>query len=96
MAQKAALHRAAALLGGQAALAAMLGYKDRRNVSRWFNKKNRKLIPAEHCPVVEQATEERGDVVRCEELRSDVKWGVLRERTASQCAEAAKSACAAG
>src|SRR5437868_3370016 len=74
--EKAALQRAAVILGGQAALAELLGYPDRRNVWPWFNTDRR--FPAEHCPVVERATRERGDIVRCEELRPDVAWDVLR------------------
>lgn len=71
--EKAALYRAASLLGGQSSLADLLGYQDRRNVWPWF-KTDRKL-PAEHCPVIERAT---GGKVRCEELRPDVAWDVLR------------------
>lgn len=37
-------------------------------------------VPAELCPVIERVTLERGEVVRCEELRPDVPWGVLREQ----------------
>lgn len=33
----------------------------------------RKKVPAEHCPAIERATG-----VRCEELRPDVPWEVLR------------------
>lgn len=32
-------------------------------------------VPAEHCPAIERAT---GGAVRCEDLRPDVDWGVLR------------------
>ena len=31
-------------------------------------------VPAEHCPVIERLTG-----VRCEDLRPDVEWGVLRQ-----------------
>lgn len=74
--EKLALHRAAGILGGQAALAELLGYQDRRNVWPWFNTDRR--FPAEHCPLVERATREKGNVVTCEELRPDVAWDVLR------------------
>ena len=73
--EKAALLRAARLLGGQTELAKVLGYKDRRNVWPWCNYGGPQL-PAEHCPVIERAT---GGAVRCEELRPDVAWSVLRE-----------------
>ena len=78
-AEKAALQRAADVLGGQAALASACGYPDRRHVWPWFNTDRR--VPAEKCPAIEQATLAKGadKVVRCEELRPDVQWGVLRE-----------------
>ena len=71
--QKAALYRAAEILGGQAALAKILGYEDRRNVWPWFA--TDRPFPAEHCPTVERAT--NGEVT-CEQLRPDVSWSVLR------------------
>jgi DNA-binding transcriptional regulator YdaS (Cro superfamily) len=77
--EKAALQRAAAVLGGQAAMAAILGYSDRRGVWAYFHTDRR--FPAEHCPVIERATRERGQVVMCEELRPDVAWDVLREQS---------------
>jgi DNA-binding transcriptional regulator YdaS (Cro superfamily) len=84
---KEALHKAAEVLGGQAALAVVLGYADRRNVNPWFT--TEREFPAEHCPTVERATRERAAeqrdpslVVTCEELRPDVAWGVLREPAA--------------
>lgn len=49
----------------------------------------RARIPAEHCPAIERLTRrvaaERGDdslIVRCEDLRGDVPWGVLRRELA--------------
>lgn len=72
---KEALRRAAALVGGQAAVARLLGYEDRRSVSPWFN--TDRDFPAEHCPVIERAT---NGAVRCEDLRPDVAWEVLREQ----------------
>lgn len=74
--EKLALHRAARVLGGQAAVASLLGYADRRNVWPWFN--TDRQFPAEHCPTIERATSEKGEVVRCEDLRPDVAWEVLR------------------
>jgi DNA-binding transcriptional regulator YdaS (Cro superfamily) len=32
-------------------------------------------VPAEHCPAIERATD---GAVRCEELRPDIDWAVLR------------------
>lgn len=60
------------MVGGQAALASKLGFKGRRNVWPWFNGRR---VPAEYCPAIEQAT---AGAVRCEDLRPDVAWGVLR------------------
>lgn len=74
--EKAALRRAADVLGGQAALAAACGFPDRRHVWPWFNTPRR--VPAEHCPAIERATRERGAPVLCEEIRPDVAWDVLR------------------
>ena len=73
--QRAALQRAADLLGGQSALALACGYEDRRHVWPWFNSARR--VPAEKCPAIERAT---GGAVRCEELRPDVAWSVLRSQ----------------
>ncbi len=42
-------------------------------VSQWRN--GHRPIPAERCPAIERAT---GGAVRCEELRPDVDWSVLR------------------
>lgn len=78
--EKAALHRAAQALGGQAALASACGYGDRRHVWPWFNTDRR--VPAEHCPAIERATRAKGVPVLCEELRPDVAWAVLREQAA--------------
>lgn len=71
--EKQALHRAAELLGGQAAMASVLGFKSRKNVWPWF--RTQRQVPAEHCPAIERAT---GGAVRCEDLRPDVAWSVLR------------------
>jgi DNA-binding transcriptional regulator YdaS (Cro superfamily) len=76
--EKAALHRAKQILGGQAALAAACGFPDRRHVWPWFNTERK--VPAEHCPAIERAT---NGAVRCEELRPDVEWGVLRVESAA-------------
>ncbi|WP_375592202.1 transcriptional regulator [Chitiniphilus eburneus] len=42
-------------------------------VSQWASKS--RPVPADRCPSIERAT---NGVVRCEELRPDVDWGVLR------------------
>lgn len=42
-------------------------------------------VPAERCPAIERAT---GGKVRCEDLRPDVPWDVLRMQTAPDSAPA--------
>lgn len=50
----------------------------------WWRKGERngrpQPFPAEHCPDAEELT---GGDVRCEELRPDVNWGVLRTKAAN-------------
>lgn len=69
-----ALTKAIDLFGSQAALASAIGVKQ-QNVWNWLNRGGG--VPAEHCPAIEKAT---AGAVRCEELRPDVAWGVLREQ----------------
>jgi DNA-binding transcriptional regulator YdaS (Cro superfamily) len=38
-------------------------------------------VPAEYCPRIEAAT---NGVVRCEELRPDVRWDLVRTKPASK------------
>lgn len=66
--------KAADILGGQASLARAMGVQP-PTVHQWA--KGDRPIPAERCPQIEQLT--RGGV-RCEELRPDVNWGVLRAK----------------
>ena len=68
------IQRAAAILGSQKALADYLGVT-RAAVGQWQDVGRR--VPAEHCPNIEFIT---AGQVRCEDLRPDVKWGVLRRR----------------
>jgi DNA-binding transcriptional regulator YdaS (Cro superfamily) len=44
----------------------------RQHVEHWLKVGH---VPAEYCPSIERAT---GGRVRCEDLRTDVAWGVLR------------------
>lgn len=67
------LERAARVVGSQVALAAALGVT-KAAVGQWKDPGRR--VPAEHCPQIERLT---AGAVRCEELRPDVQWGVLRE-----------------
>lgn len=66
------LEKAMQTLGGASALAAAIGVSNSAP-SMW---KARGNVPAEHCPAIERATQ---GAVRCEELRPDVAWSVLRE-----------------
>jgi DNA-binding transcriptional regulator YdaS (Cro superfamily) len=68
------IERAIKYFGSQAALAAALGVKQ-PTISEWL--RGDRQVPAERCPDIERAT---GGAVRCEELRPDVDWGVLREQ----------------
>ena len=69
-----ALKRAIKKAGGQAKLARAVGGKDKKAslVHNWIK---RGFVPAEWCPAIERETG-----VRCEELRSDVDWAVLRKK----------------
>lgn len=46
-------------------------------LSAWAseNPKTRRRVPAERCPAIERATNGK---VRCEDMRPDVAWDVLR------------------
>lgn len=67
-----ALERAARIVGSQVVLAGLLGVT-KGAVHQWGLEGRR--VPAEMCPLIERAT--RGQV-RCEELRPDIAWDVLR------------------
>lgn len=58
-------------LGGVTAVAKLCGVRP-PSVWEW---KHRGRIPAERCPAIERAT---NGAVRCEDLRPDVDWSVLR------------------
>lgn len=71
-----AARKAIQMIGGPVKAAAVLQLKGRRHqtVQSWLKTR----VPAEHCPTIERAT---AGAVRCEELRPDVDWAVLREST---------------
>jgi DNA-binding transcriptional regulator YdaS (Cro superfamily) len=60
--------------GTAAALAEKIGV-NRVLVSQWTANENPRQVPAEHCPAIERET---AGAVRCEELRPDIDWSVLR------------------
>jgi len=73
--ETAPLERAIAAAGGITKLASALGLKSHAVIHQW--RLNR--VPAERCPDIEKLT---AGAVRCEELRPDVAWEVLREKIA--------------
>lgn len=73
---ESAAARAIRLLGGPVRAAEKLGVDRYQTVQSWI----RNRVPAEYCPLIERATKERGEIVRCEDLRPDVAWNVLREQ----------------
>lgn len=64
-----ALRVAYAKVGGPSALARLLGVSP-QTVTNWMARR----VPTEMCPRIERLTG-----VRCEDLRPDVEWGVLRD-----------------
>lgn len=77
------LDRAIRLAGGMTQMARDLGLKGHAVIYQWT--KNR--VPADHCPDIEELTG-----VRCEELRPDVNWAVLRIAPRKRRAPADKAA----
>lgn len=55
--------------GGYKSFAQAVGAPSTHAVKGWFLTR----VPADYCPRIERVTG-----VRCEELRPDVEWGVLR------------------
>lgn len=68
------INRAIAAMGGVAETVRKLGLNGHATVYQWTKTR----VPAERCPAIEAAT---GGLVRCEELRPDVQWSVLRGKT---------------
>jgi len=62
-------------LGGVVRLSKVIGVSYQL-VQGWRDAGRRFATPAEYCPAIERATAGR---VRCEQLRPDVDWAVLRE-----------------
>ena len=67
--QTAALNRAIAVSGGITKFSRMLGLSSHMVAYHW----RKTQVPAAHCPDIELLTG-----TRCEALRPDVNWGVLR------------------
>lgn len=72
---KSPLERACDAVKGSSRLAELLTERGRKtskaSISRWKSER----VPAEACPDIEALTG-----IRCEELRPDVKWSVLRAK----------------
>lgn len=72
---KTGLQKACDAANGSSRLAQLLTERGRTvsksSVSRW----KREQVPAEICPDIEAVTG-----IRCEELRPDVNWSVLRKK----------------
>lgn len=68
------VERAIEKLGTATALAKLLGVSSAA-VGQWKN--GERQVPAERCPEIERAT---AGAVRCEDLRPDVAWDVLRSQ----------------
>lgn len=64
--------------GSQAKLAKELGIPAPL-LSQW--KTGERRVPAERCPLIERAT---NGAVRCEDLRPDVAWDVLRAQAGQE------------
>lgn len=73
-----AAEEAIATLGGPVQAAVKLNVPGHRyqTVQSWL----RNRIPTDYCPLIEEETEKAGRVVRCERMRPDVAWHVLRKQ----------------
>jgi DNA-binding transcriptional regulator YdaS (Cro superfamily) len=78
MTPEEALDEASDIIGSMQALGERLGVT-KGAVGQW--KLAGRRIPAEHCPAIERAT---GGAVRCEQLRPDVDWAIVRCSSATK------------
>ena len=76
--------RAVTLMGGVAETVRKLNLNGHATVYQW----TKTQVPAERCPQIEAAT---NGLVRCEDLRPDVQWSVLRNTAAPIAPVAAES-----
>lgn len=77
------MKRAIEVCGSGAALASAIS-RSPQFVSQLLN--SERPVPAELCPEIERATKRE---VRCEDLRPDVAWDVLRMQAGEERAESA-------
>ncbi len=88
--QSEALSKACKVVGGQSALAALLGGKVKQGHVFYWLETGR--IPARHCPTIEKETTARGEPVRCEELCQDADWPFIRQQAAAEALATAEQA----
>lgn len=69
---KESIQKASEILGGQVGLARAISVSPGM-VYQWVH--GLRQVSAERCPDIERATE---GAVRCEDLRPDIDWAVLR------------------
>jgi DNA-binding transcriptional regulator YdaS (Cro superfamily) len=71
--QISSFSRACELVGGMSVMAASLGVTFSA-ISQW--RSGMRPVPADRCPSIERLT---SGAVRCEDLRPDIEWSVLRD-----------------
>jgi DNA-binding transcriptional regulator YdaS (Cro superfamily) len=81
MTSEEALDKASEIVGSMQALAVNLRVT-KGAVGQW--KLPGRRVPAEHCPAIERLTDGK---VRCEDLRPDVDWAIVRTGLAPQTAQ---------
>lgn len=91
MIKKHPVEIAADILGSQAVLAAELNVKPSA-LSQWKLDKDsnghKRRVPAEFCPSIERLT---GGKVKCEDMRPDIEWWVLRKPAKAKPAKTARA-----
>ncbi len=70
-----AIRQAADQVGGVTEMAKKLGVSTQA-VYQWI--RGERQVPAERCPQIERLT---AGGIRCEQIRPDVEWSVLREKS---------------
>lgn len=73
-----AVESAIKVMGSQQALARSLGITQ-PTVAEW--KSGLRPVPLNRCPDIESNTARAGEVVRVEELRPDVKWHRVKDKS---------------
>ena len=79
------IDRVARIVGTQTVIAKGLNVS-KTAVSQW--KRPGGQVPAEYCPLIEEMTY---GAVRCEELRPDIRWDVLRGKRGMKRAQSGRT-----